>query len=119
MLRILIADDHAAIRRALRMLFDSSGFEVCGEAVNGRDAIEKAQELRPDLVLLDCSMPVMDGLAASRELTRLMPELPLIMLTSYGGSVMEEDARKAGVRKVISKDQVRAQLMPDLLKILV
>jgi CheY-like chemotaxis protein len=76
--RILIADDHPVVRTALRSLFHRHGLEVCGEAVNGRDAIEKAEEFHPDLIVLDLCMPVMDGLEASRQLTKTMPDVPLL-----------------------------------------
>jgi chemotaxis response regulator CheB len=68
-------------------LFDASGFEVGGEGVNGLDAIAKAQEFHPDLIVLDFCMPVMDGLEASRQLTRLMPDIPLMMFTSHVSKV--------------------------------
>ena len=71
---ILIADDNAFVRRGLRDLFNGEGdFDVCGEAKNGREAIQEAQELHPDLILLDLSMPVMNGLDAARVLKRVMP----------------------------------------------
>ncbi len=76
---VLIVDDVEIIRRALCQLFTSEAdFDVCGEAENGREAIEKAQELRPDLIVLDLSMPVMNGIDAARVLRRLMPAVPLI-----------------------------------------
>jgi two-component system chemotaxis response regulator CheY len=67
--RILIVDDNAAIRTVSRFLFDVPGFEVCGEAVDGADAIKKAQDLCPDLIVLDLSMPEMNGRETARELT--------------------------------------------------
>ena len=74
---ILIVDDNAYIRLALCGLFKrESDFEVCGEAENGKEAIAEALELRPDLIVLDLSMPVMNGLDAARELKRLMPTVP-------------------------------------------
>ena len=88
---ILIADDNALIRQGLCELFSrEADFEVCGEAENGREAIEEAQELQPDLILLDLSMPVMNGLDAARALTRLMPEVPVIMYSAYGDSFTRE-----------------------------
>jgi two-component system chemotaxis response regulator CheY len=116
--RILIADDHAGVRTVLRSLFDKNGFEVCGEAVNGLDAIQKAQEFHPDLIVLDFCMPVMDGLEASRQLTRLMPDIPLMMFTSHVGRVMEEDARKAGIRRIIAKGESIQRLMNDARELL-
>src|SRR6266700_7521380 len=81
---ILIADDNAFVRQRLGDLFSREpDFEVCGEAENGRKAVEEAQELHPDLILLDLSMPVMNGLDAARALKRLMPEMPIIMYSAY------------------------------------
>jgi CheY-like chemotaxis protein len=75
--RILIVDDHAPLRMALRHLIDSVlEFEVCGEAENGREGIERAGELQPDLIVLDLSMPVMNGFEAARELKALLPSVP-------------------------------------------
>ena len=109
--RILIADDHAEVRTVLRSFFDKNGFEVCGEAINGLDAIEKAQEFHPDLIVLDFCMPVMDGFEASRQLTKLMPDVPLMMLTSHVDKIMEEDARKAGIRRILAKGGSFQKLM--------
>jgi two-component system chemotaxis response regulator CheY len=116
--RILIADDHAAVRTVLRSLFDKNGFEVCGEAVNGLDAIAKAEEFHPDLIVLDFCMPVMDGLEASRQLTKLMPDVPLMMFTSHVSKVMEEDALKAGIRRIIAKGESFQRLMDDAKELL-
>ncbi len=81
---VLIADDNALIRQGLCELFSRDpDFEVCGEAENGRQAIEEAQDLHPDLIPLDLSMPVMNGLDAARALTRLMPEVPVIMYSAF------------------------------------
>lgn len=102
---------HATIRRLLRSLFDSEDFLVCGEAVNGLDAIEKAQELHPDLILLDLSMPIMNGLEAARQLTSLMPKARLMMLTNYTGDIVEAEAREAGILTVIPKDKAFATLI--------
>jgi DNA-binding NarL/FixJ family response regulator len=102
---ILIVDDHAIIRRGLRQLFESrTGWEVCGEAVNGRDAIEKAHELKPDLIVLDLSMPEMDGLQAARLLRKAMPKVPIILFTNFGQDpFMEREALAVGIREVVSK----------------
>jgi YesN/AraC family two-component response regulator len=76
---ILIVDDNAYIRQALCQVFKSEAdFELCGEATNGKEAIDKALELHPDLIVLDLSMPVMNGLDAARELKQLMPTVPLL-----------------------------------------
>jgi DNA-binding NarL/FixJ family response regulator len=109
--RILIVDDNAAIRTVSRFLLDTAEFKVCGEAIDGRDAIEKARELRPDLIVLDLAMPRMNGLDAARELTNLMPEIPLIMFTNHSNRILEEEAWSAGIHTVLSKSQPFEQLM--------
>ena len=82
---ILIVDDNPVIRKSLRRTLErNKGWEVCGEAANGREAVAKAQQLKPDLVVLDLSMPVMNGLEAARELKRLLPSMPLLLFTNYG-----------------------------------
>jgi len=99
-------DDNAFIRKALCETFKREGdFDICGEAENGRDAIEKAQQLRPDLIVLDLSMPVMNGLDAARVLKRLMPRVPLIMYSAFGDRYAEQQASLLGVSSVISKSE--------------
>ncbi|HUE53117.1 MAG TPA: response regulator [Terriglobales bacterium] len=100
---ILLVDDNAVIRRMLRAAFEQPGWEVCGEAVNGQDAIDKAQDLKPDLIVLDLSMPVMNGLEAAPVLRHMMPTVPIILFTLYHSEVLERRASSAGVTVVISK----------------
>jgi two-component system chemotaxis response regulator CheY len=103
---VLIVDDNPSIRRALCELFKrEADFEVCGEAENGQEAIEKAQALPPDLIVLDLSMPVMNGLDAARVLKRLMPTVSLIMYSSFAGNVVEEQARLAGISELVPKSE--------------
>ena len=103
---VLVVDDNTVIRQGLCRLFASEAdFEICGEAENGREAIEKAQELHPDLILLDLSMPVMNGLHAARALKRVTPEMPIIMFSAYGNSFVEKEARSAGVSALVSKSE--------------
>lgn len=105
---VLIVDDHAHIRRATRAIFENEPeFKVCGEAVNGREAIDKARELRPDLIVLDFSMPVMNGLEAARLLKKILPEVTVIMLTAHGNAFSDLVARAAGVSAVVSKENSR------------
>jgi DNA-binding NarL/FixJ family response regulator len=104
--RILIVDDSAVIREALReLLEEQNGWEVCGEAANGREGIDKAQQLEPDVIVLDLSMPVMNGLEAARELTRLLPSVPLLMWTDFQTANLTRKALSAGVRTVVSKSE--------------
>ena len=103
---VLIVDDNAYIRQALCDLFKpEADFEVCGEAENGKEAIAKAQELHPDLIVLDLSMPVMNGLDATSELKRLMPTVPLIMYSAFGDGFVEQQARLVGISELVSKSQ--------------
>ena len=103
---VLIADDHEFIRQALCHLFTSQeDFDVCGEAENGLEAVEMAQVLRPDLILLDLSMPVMNGVEAACELKRLMPMVPIIVFSEHGDVFSEQEARSAGISAVVSKTE--------------
>ena len=103
---VLIVDDNAFIRKGLCELFKrETDFEVCGEAQNGKEAIEKAVKLRPDLIVLDLSMPVMNGLDAARTLRRLMPTVPLIMYSAFADRLAEHQARLIGISEVVSKSE--------------
>jgi DNA-binding NarL/FixJ family response regulator len=102
--KVLVVDDNAELRHLLCRLFTAeSDFEVCGEAENGREAIAKAQELRPDVIVTDLSMPVMNGIEAARLLKGLMPAVPIIMFSEYGDAFSENEARSAGVAALVSK----------------
>jgi CheY-like chemotaxis protein len=112
--RVLIVDDHAAIRRAVtRVLESQPNVAVCGEAENGRVAIDQAQRLKPDLIVLDFSMPVMNGLEAARILRQRMPKVPILMYTSFATSDLAEEALAAGVSRVATKSTPPA-LIEDL-----
>jgi DNA-binding NarL/FixJ family response regulator len=101
---ILIVDDSLFVREALCNLFKrEADFDVCGEARDGKEAIEKAKKLHPDLILLDLSMSVMNGLDATRVLKRVMPEVPVIMYSAHSDSSTEKAANSAGVRALVSK----------------
>jgi DNA-binding NarL/FixJ family response regulator len=103
--RILIADDDASIRRLLRRLIEShDGWSVCGDAHDGRDAIGKAAQLNPDVIVLDLAMPQMNGLQAAREISRHTPEIPLLLLTVQQVSKeLTNEALHAGFKGAISK----------------
>lgn len=113
-MRILIADDHEIIRQGLRNLLSADkAWEICGEAVDGRDAIEKARHLKPDVVLMDISMPHMDGLQATRAIRQSAPEIEILILSQHDSKEMILQAFKAGakgyvVKSAISNDLVNA-----------
>jgi len=103
---VLIVDDHEAIRRSVRSFFRTyPEFTVCGEAVNGAEAIQKAQELWPDLVILDLAMPEMNGLEAAAALKFILPGVPIFLLTAHYSRELELAALEAGVCAVFSKHQ--------------
>lgn len=104
--RILIADDSRAVRSTLRSLLTAAGHEV-SEAEDGQQAVEKALELRPDLIVTDLAMPVMDGLNASLLISQKLPGTPIIMCTMHWAPHLEVEAQKFGVRAVISKADAR------------
>ena len=109
---VLIADDQEAIRRLLCFCFACEpDFEVCGEAENGREAIEIAQVLHPDLILLDLSMPVMNGIEAACELKRLMPMTPIIVFSEFSDVLSEGEARKTGIAACVSKTEKLSVLL--------
>lgn len=103
-MRILIADDHALFRDGLRSLLQSRGHEVVGEARNGRQAIELAQQLKPDLVLMDIQMPELDGVSATRELTAQLPDVKVVALTASEQNETLFDAIKAGAQGYLLKN---------------
>ncbi len=101
---ILVADDSEQVRKYVsRMLRTNPDFEVCAEAVNGQEAVAKAKEFQPDLVILDLGMPVMNGLEAARELKILRPETPIILFTLHGHMISDEQAAKSGIDLVVAK----------------
>jgi two-component system, chemotaxis family, chemotaxis protein CheY len=109
---VLIVDDNVYIRQMLCDLFKpEADFEVCGEAENGKEAIARAQESHPDLIVLDLSMPVMNGLDAARELKRLMPTVPLILYSAFGDGFVEQRARLVGISELVSKSQPATMLV--------
>ncbi len=103
---VLVVDDNQLVRQALCELFTREGdFEICGEAENGQEAIEKAQLLHPDLVVTDLSMPVMNGLEETRALKKLLPLVPVIIFTAHSDPFVEKEAGAAGVSAIVSKSQ--------------
>lgn len=103
-LRILIADDNDAVRGLVgETLRGHDGWEVCAEVENGQQAVVKARELKPDLIVLDLAMPLMDGLRATREIVKILPSIPIVIYTLHYAEWVEREAMKAGARVVISK----------------
>lgn len=101
--RILIADDNPTFRKALRHLLESADQWEIIEARDGQEAVTKAAEMRPDVILLDLAMPGKDGFAAAREIAALLPAVPILMCTMHMSPHIDSEARKFGIRKVLSK----------------
>jgi DNA-binding NarL/FixJ family response regulator len=114
---ILIVDDNPGIRRLLRSYLETKPeYEVCGEAENGKIAVQKVESLHPDVVILDLQMPVMNGLEAARHIAAAAPQTVILMLTMHGSEVVERDALASGVRAVLSKTESVAQNLLGALK---
>ena len=102
--RILIADDGEEVRQVVRAVFEArSGYEICGEAANGNEAVERALELKPDLILLDVAMPMLNGVEVASVLAGAMPDLPIVLYTMYNEMLGLSLASAVGAKAVISK----------------
>src|SRR5262249_16489879 len=102
---VLLVDDNTTVRHSLRNFLEAAGFEICGEAEDGFQAIQKTAALHPDLVILDLAMPNMRGLGAAAELRRVHPDVSIILYTLFASSVLEVQARAAGISSVVAKEQ--------------
>ena len=112
--RVFLVDDNADIRKTVRRLFHvHPRFEVVGEAEHGRDAVEKAPSLRPDLIVLDLSMPVMNGLEAAPLLIKVLPNVWIILLTAHEFPQIHRLLREKGIHAVVPKDQADTHLIPQ------
>jgi len=105
--RVLIADDSVPLRSGLRKLIEEHTGWVCTEALNGRDAITKIQQLAPDILILDLYMPVMDGLQAAHELSKLVPDLPILLCTTDLPPSLVSMAKRWGIQGTVSKYDYR------------
>jgi DNA-binding NarL/FixJ family response regulator len=110
--RILITDDHALVRRGLRALLAADpGWEVCGEASNGQEAVQIAMDSQPDVVIMDISMPGLSGLQATRQIREALPHTEVLMLTFHDSREMIRAAREAGARGYIVKTEADRHLI--------
>jgi two-component system response regulator NreC len=109
--RVLLADDHAVVRHGLRSLLEKEGYVVIAEASDGRDAVRQAADARPDIAILDVSMPMMNGMDAARELTKILPDLKVILLTRHDEPQYVTAALRAGVKGYVLKSQAANELV--------
>lgn len=114
-LRILLVDDHEATKRGLRTLLESrSDWSICGEAADGAEAVAKARELRPDVILMDLSMPRMNGLDATRIIRREVPESKVVIVSQNDPAVVRRQARDLDVAAYVAKADVSQALLPTI-----
>jgi|SRR5579864_689099 DNA-binding NarL/FixJ family response regulator len=110
--RILIADDHEIVRHGIRALIESHpGWEVCAEAVDGREAVEKTVELRPDLALIDVSMPNLNGLDAARQILQALPHICVLILTMHESEQIVREVLEVGARGFLLKSDAARDLV--------
>jgi DNA-binding NarL/FixJ family response regulator len=109
--RILLVDDHEMLRRGVEAIIRRNSLgKLCGEAQNGEEAIRKVQELKPDLVIMDVSMPVMGGLEAAREIRRIAPATKIIILTMHNSAQIAEAVHEVGADALVVKTEAAANL---------
>jgi DNA-binding NarL/FixJ family response regulator len=118
-IRILIVDDNEIVRRAMRKILEMhSRFQVCGEASDGEEAVRVFRELMPDCVVLDFSMPLMNGIDAAREITHLSPGVPL-MCTMFKSAQLIKAAEEVGVKRIVSKSEKLSSNLVNTIELLV
>jgi DNA-binding NarL/FixJ family response regulator len=111
-LRILLADDHEMLRRGLRAnLTEQPGWEICGEAVDGRQAVELARKLRPHVIVMDIAMPELNGLEATRQIRRVLPRAEILVLTFDESEALVREVLTAGARGYVLKNDVSRVLV--------
>jgi two-component system nitrate/nitrite response regulator NarL len=110
--RILVADDHETVRKGVCAILGTRlDIEVCGEAANGEEAIVQAHALKPDLIILDITMPILNGLDAARVIRLTLPDLPILLFTMHEGKHIIEDAKKIGIDGFVCKSEASATLL--------
>jgi DNA-binding NarL/FixJ family response regulator len=110
-LRILIVDDHEALRAGVRSVLEARGIEVCGEAADGQEALAKTLQLRPDLIILDITMPVLDGFSAAREIHKRLPGVGILLLSMHESASMVNVAKSSGALGYVAKSEGIARIL--------
>jgi CheY-like chemotaxis protein len=105
--RILVADDNPLIRKMLCKIFrNHESLEICDQAVDGREAVEKAERHQPDLIIMDLAMPVMDGLKAAQAIRKFLPDVPIILFTLHAKTINDFDLKDSGITRVVPKTEM-------------
>jgi DNA-binding NarL/FixJ family response regulator len=111
-MRVLIADDHRIIRQSISKILQSrANIQVCGEAVDGKDAVEKARLLQPDLLIIDVSLRDLSGLEVATAVRGFLPKVPVLFLSAYGGEQLNEEAKRLGFQGFVSKNDAAKSLL--------
>jgi two-component system, NarL family, response regulator NreC len=110
-IRIVLADDHVLVRQSLKTLLEREGYQVVGEASDGQEAISQVHSLQPDMIVMDISMPTLNGLNAAKEMSRSSPKTKAILLTQHDESQYVREAMEAGVKGYVLKNQVANDLI--------
>ena len=117
-IRVLIADDHSLFAQALEAILGTDDrFEIVALAKNGGQAVELADSLDPDVVLMDISMPVLDGFAATKQLRKKRPDLPVLMLTGSNSRADVDASREAGASGYVTKDRIASELVAAIVEV--
>ena len=111
---VMVADDHQRFREALVAVLELDGFEVVGQAADGADAVALAKQLQPDVIMMDLSMPVLNGLDATRLVRDALPSTPVVVLTAFTGAELERAALAAGATAYLAKDANLEELRATL-----
>jgi two-component system response regulator NreC len=109
--RVVLADDHVLVRQGLKSLLEREGFQVVAEASDGQEAVRHVESLQPEIVVMDISMPILNGLNAAREMSRTCPKTKTILLTQHDEGQYVSEALDAGVKGYVLKNQVASDLL--------
>jgi two-component system, NarL family, invasion response regulator UvrY len=111
-MRVLIADDNQMIRKGISSILQSrKDIVICGEAANGEEAVSETRRLKPDLLILDISLPDSDGLEVATAIKKLLPEVPILLLSAYAGKQLSEEVKRRGFQGFISKNDAATTLI--------
>jgi two-component system, NarL family, response regulator NreC len=112
LVRILIADDHEVVRKGVATVLSARrDLEICGEAADGEEAVRKAAELRPDLVILDLTMPGLNGISAAEKIKKILPGVPILILSMHEGASLRDTFQRIGVQGYVPKAQASEKLL--------
>ncbi len=116
-MRVLIVDDHEVVRKGVRSLLLRSGYDVCGEGVDGEDGLAKAKELKPDVIVMDVTMPRLNGLEATRQMRGILPDIQVVILSQHESAEMVRQAVSSGARAYVTKSSIAKNLLTAIEKV--